>query len=241
MNKIIKWWKRRNFDLRQACIDKYSKEFVEKAKAYDEAVKAAKSKIKNDKDHVLYENDILDIFPELNESESEDEKIRKAIINFLHEGNPFKNIKKETRQRWIAWLEKQGEQKSFAKYKVGDTIYYDSFGRLVSFVIANIVEDGTDNPMYEDKDGNSVFQNDIVEQKLAWSEKDKEYINDLIAYFDGGSLQHVTSDVILWLKSLKDRYTWKPSEMQLDTIEQIIDGEPHERDLRIKLLKILKG
>ena len=62
-------------------------------------------------------------------------------------------------------LEKQGEQKSFAKYKIGDTIYYNSFGRLVSFVIANIVEDGTDNPMYEDKDGNSVFQNDIVEQK----------------------------------------------------------------------------
>lgn len=30
MNKIIKWWKRRNFDLRQACIDKYSKEFGQK-------------------------------------------------------------------------------------------------------------------------------------------------------------------------------------------------------------------
>ena len=56
------------------------------------------------------------------------------------------------------------EKKSFSKYKVGDTIYYNSFGRFVSFVIANIVEDGTDNPMYEDKDGNSVFQNDIVEQ-----------------------------------------------------------------------------
>lgn len=31
MNKLIKWWKRRNFDLRQACIDKYSKEFGEEA------------------------------------------------------------------------------------------------------------------------------------------------------------------------------------------------------------------
>lgn len=29
INKIIKWWKRRNFDLRQACIDKYGKEFGE--------------------------------------------------------------------------------------------------------------------------------------------------------------------------------------------------------------------
>ena len=31
MNKIIRWWKRRNFDLRRACIDKYSKEFGEEA------------------------------------------------------------------------------------------------------------------------------------------------------------------------------------------------------------------
>ena len=32
INKIIRWWKRRNFDLRQACIDKYSKEFGEDAR-----------------------------------------------------------------------------------------------------------------------------------------------------------------------------------------------------------------
>ena len=31
MNRLIKWWKRRNFDLRQAGIDKYSKEFGEEA------------------------------------------------------------------------------------------------------------------------------------------------------------------------------------------------------------------
>ena len=29
MNKIVKWWKRKHFDLRQACIDKYSKELGE--------------------------------------------------------------------------------------------------------------------------------------------------------------------------------------------------------------------
>lgn len=29
-NKIINWWKRRHFDLRQACIDKYGKEFGDK-------------------------------------------------------------------------------------------------------------------------------------------------------------------------------------------------------------------
>ena len=84
----------------------------------------------------------------------------------------------------IESFEKQGEQKSFAKYKVGDTIYYNSFGRLVSFVIANIIEDGTDNPMYEDKDGNSVFQNDIVEQKPTNKQFTPEQADVLDKYID---------------------------------------------------------
>lgn len=29
INKIIKWWKRRSFNLRQACIDRYGEEFGE--------------------------------------------------------------------------------------------------------------------------------------------------------------------------------------------------------------------
>ena len=58
--------------------------------------------------------------------------------------------------------------------------------------------------------------------KQEWSEKDKEYINDLTAYFDGCSLQHVTSDIILWLESLKDRYTWKPSEEQMRVLDLAI-------------------
>ena len=42
----------------------------EKAKRYDEAIEKAKSKVKNDKDHVLYEDDILDIFLSSNLSHS---------------------------------------------------------------------------------------------------------------------------------------------------------------------------
>ena len=59
------------------------------------------------------------------------------------------------------------EQKHIAKYKVGDTIYYDSFGEVKSIVVANVVTDSTDNPMYEDKEGNAVFEKDIIEQNPA--------------------------------------------------------------------------
>lgn len=44
IDKIIKWWKRRKFDLRRACIDKYSKEFGEEfgkefGKMYDDVTR----------------------------------------------------------------------------------------------------------------------------------------------------------------------------------------------------------
>ena len=79
----------------------------EKAKAYDEALERArvwkeKSGMPANKQGILD-----DIFPEL--TGSEDERIRNQIINFIEEyGNP---IHCEWQKDWIAWLEKQGEQK----------------------------------------------------------------------------------------------------------------------------------
>lgn len=80
----------------------------EKAKAYDEAIKVARSKIKNDKNHVLYEEDIIDIFHEL--KENEDERIRKALITYFKMfpygsiGDAGTNVNEA-----IDWLEKQGK------------------------------------------------------------------------------------------------------------------------------------
>lgn len=136
-------------------------------------------------------------------------------------------------------LEKQGEQKSFARYKVGDTIYYNSFGRLVSFVIANVVEDGTDNPMYEDKDGDSVFQNDIVryecamrrgEQKSAWSEEDENKLSSVLFLLH----EYKNYNFDRWLKSLKDRVQPHPNqewseedERLFQIVIDILDRENH--------------
>ena len=94
----------------------------EKAKRYDEVIEKVKSKIKNDKDHVLYEDDIIEIFPEL--KESDDEKTRKKIINYIK--NSAYQVDNETYKSWITWLEKQGEQKPTdkveSKFKIGDWI-----------------------------------------------------------------------------------------------------------------------
>jgi hypothetical protein len=88
----------------------------QKAKAYDEAIKIAMSKIKNNKDHILYEEDIIDIFPEL--KESEDERIRKFISNelvCLRATYGKSSDRYEELTNAVAWLEKQGEQKSADK------------------------------------------------------------------------------------------------------------------------------
>ena len=60
----------------------------QKARRYDEAIEIAKSKIRN---HVLYEDDIIEIFPEL--KESEDEKPNGAIVmEDFNEGNGFYKV-----------------------------------------------------------------------------------------------------------------------------------------------------
>lgn len=80
----------------------------EKAKAYDEAILRAKSKIKNDKNHVLYEDDVIEIFPEL--KESEDEKIKKDLIQWIDEF-PDTIWRGHYKKDILAWLKRQGEQK----------------------------------------------------------------------------------------------------------------------------------
>lgn len=110
----------------------------QKAKAYDKAIKKAKSKIKNNKDHVLYENDIVDIFPTLKESKNkEDERIVKALIQLVRDYPSMDFfIKYDIHLYEITnWLEKQKGQEtnddedilqrfSFYSYKDEPNILY---------------------------------------------------------------------------------------------------------------------
>ena len=198
------------------------------------------------------------------------------------------------------------EQKHTPKHRVGDTIYYNSFGELKSMIVANVVTDSTDNPMYEDKEGNAVFEKAIIEQTPvnidyisgirkglldiennaeningltesqwvairaahrllgeyivkeqdpAWSEKD-EFILEIITSvlqvnFEpnerfSGYEEYMNVDLINWLKSLKERYTWKPSDEQITSLDTAIAwciGDKEKVTLKSLLndLKKLKG
>ena len=65
----------------------------------------------------------------------------------------------------------------------------------------------------------------IIEHKPALSEKDNEHVNSLLKRLDGLCRKEFTTtrfainDDENWLKSLKERYTWKPSEEHMNTLE----------------------
>ena len=108
----------------------------EKAKAYDKAIMVAKNCLEkgtNPANNPLdYFIDCVcemfpDSFPELRESE--DERIRKGLINFLR--SPFikETLIDEKVAPWITYLEKQKEQKPTSivripKFRVGDIIQH---------------------------------------------------------------------------------------------------------------------
>ena len=89
-------------------IKEKAKAIKEKAKAYDKALEMAKKLIENEETNVpvFYVDNIKDIFPEL--EESEDEKVRKALISILKS-----DFEKDTTINDISvgdiitWLEKQ--------------------------------------------------------------------------------------------------------------------------------------
>ena len=81
-----------------------------------------------------------------------------------------------------------------------------------------------------------------IEQNPAWSEEDEEMLRRCIsATFDHGYLKECD-----WLKSLKERYTWKPSDEQIISLDTAIawcigDKEKVALKLLLSDLKKLKG
>jgi hypothetical protein len=169
----------------------------EKAKRYDEVIERAKDYYDEGKT-LEYATDIVSyIFPEL--KESEDKRIRKDIVTYLKSILSNKKYGDKFIEDWIAWLEKQGEK---AKYHD----ICDKCVRQPTCQSDCFLQQGEQKPWSEEEKGNI----DIIISRL---EVD-------IEYWESRSKRRVDEDkrVINWLKSLKDRYTWKPSDAQMASI-----------------------
>ena len=101
----------------------YEKKYTE---ALERGERIIKSCIENDASNDVLVACVRQIFPEL--KESEDERIRKEIKqHFLYLDDSFPD-----KAKWLAWLEKQSEQKPAdkveSKFKVGDWIIQENIG-----------------------------------------------------------------------------------------------------------------
>ena len=179
----------------------------QKAKAYDEALERMKSWARGEHPECFTEAQKTAefIFPEL--CESKDERIRKELIEFVKSRGGFK-------QEYIAWLEKQGEQKSTdkikPKFKVGDKVigivsdmqyyitdvcydhYYTESGCIIMFCSQDNFE--------------------LVEQKPAWSREDEKIRQTIINEFKQCSEWYCSNgltkeDCINWLNK-QEYFEW---------------------------------
>ena len=194
----------------------------------EEAIKAIKAWdfLNNDEKEV-----IETLIPEL--AKSEDERIRKELIQFIENWKDPNNIGRQhdfptlTRNveqcdKYLAWLEKQGEKRSvFPKFRVGDTIQSCFNKQAIDKVIR------IDDDIYILSSGGHVrieFQDNwkLVEQKPEWSEEEKTYQSyiltncmhyaDAMGYVDEKKNNQLHKKAENWLKSLKDRVQLRPKQ-----------------------------
>ena len=183
----------------------------EKAKAYDEALKKIKMLLGSGSS--CSREELEYVFPQLKESEYE--KVRKEILQELKESEDSIILSPFKRERWIAWLESQGDK--------SETDVQEVYGETL-FKIATVLS------QHEDKEGSPLEKireimvdgslsamdveekNKKIEEKSVWNEEDKENISMLIDLVESKEeSMEVKIELSAWLKALKDRVQPQPN------------------------------
>ena len=200
----------------------------EKAEAYDKVVERLKD-FRFEYRFSAFGDVIEEKFPEL---KSEDKRIREALVDII-EHFLFWKDKGLTKEKVLAWLEKQGEQKSAdkvePKFKVGD--YIKPIDKCLGS--PRIIEEVYDGWYVTDK-GALYFEFEdnweLVENPV-WSEEDEKMIAAIYSCVDLHYDGLAKTSLLIWLKSLKERYTWKPSDEQMERLKGTINSLPHQEVL----------
>ena len=182
----------------------------EKAKAYDEALKVLH---KYDGANIMFSQSLKEeMFPEL--KESEDERIKKSLL-YVIEHHP--TLPTEEAEEYIAWLEKQGEQKPVE--------WSDEYKGLLEAQYQQGYEDGKK-----------------VHVNVEWSEEDRNKVADYLYCLNVGFTQTAAKqrakDICDLLCPQKQ---WKPSEELLDNLSRAWNGATFQTSLLRELYEQLKA
>ena len=239
----------------------------EKARAYDRAIERAKNEYQTHKSFNGFREMLVRIFPELckSEYESEDEKIRKMIINHLMQERG--SLSYDEAEEAIDWLEKQGQVKEaeisqFIKETNKENVNsltnndWGEYDRTMAFTLMRDV----DQMSYVSKEGKNErigWLNSLDEKftstESTWSEHDeimKTHALQIInKYWNSLSdtdydENEISESCYNWIKSLKDhvhtKKHWKPTDDQLADLKRAIDSYTFEPDYLEELYEDLK-
>ena len=181
---------------------------------------------------------LIDLFSEEQLKESEDERIRKELLDAVDKARVF-DIDKDVADRWTTWLEKQKEQKPFTpKYRVGEvmrTKQEASEGITDGLPVIVSIDDNyyycTNEKIPISKQEEYEFPPMNMKQKPAeWSEEDEKMRDRILEVLNeygnipvsGGKVQLRFNKEYMWLRHLCERFRpqphWKPSEEQMRAV-----------------------
>jgi len=176
-------------------------------KAYKESIERAKNYISGHHTDVDPRSAMECVFPELRESE--DENIRQDIIDWLinYKDNVQVDLKDEEVDRWVSWLEKQGEQKVINEYNEHEPTSYEI--EKWNGAYEKGYDIGYMNGKNEQKPTDA-----IAEMNPTWSEDDEKKMNKLVSLctnFKNSNTQLYSvylefQELIDWLKSIRHRH-----------------------------------
>lgn len=236
----------------------------EKAKAYDEALKIAQCwlnapQIIEDCGYTV-EDAIQSIFPVL--KESEDERIRKEIISAILSGRVYDTdligaghifqLDKEVADKWIAYLEKQKEQKP---------ILSDRDSTDFEIEVHEIIAQARNDSRLNDADVLKQFEkeaafalmlkaNKLIWQKPAEVDESTKRLNDnwMKQHFDDYKEQK-PGEIPPYVTGIKGEPdpagVWKPREEQMKALNEIVNilaASPflHQNDYLFNILNGLR-
>ena len=185
---------------------------------YEEKLQEAKRLYKTANSNQRYVLESL--FPEL--KESEDERIRKALIKFHKSTIDVDGIKGED---IIAWLEKQGEQNP--AWSEEDSIRLQ---RIIDFLWHNRKGD-TDTIYQQEQDIDWLKslrpQNNITDEELAQAKKDayNDALDKIEYHSENPTFDDGWSAAIWYLKkrNAQPQSQWKPSDEQMDALNYVVN------------------
>ena len=144
-------------------------------------------------------------FPEL--AESEDEKIRKEIINYFQCQSEEEPTRKEIHDKWIAWLE-----------NIPYTIDHEKREGFHLGYKACLERQGKQKPVEENKENIGG-----ISANSAWSEEDETVLNNLMYALANDRIGNNRDEYVDWLKTLRPQNRWKPSSEQIGLLQAIIN------------------